>query len=102
MFCNGPPVPKVVLRGISVKRTAKMPPNRPTCQKTVMDAMDSLSDGGEDAGDLMEEVYQLVHDTRAVSPRMHGRAKAKHKEKGDYVCHEGFISRSSRKARSVK
>ena len=47
-------VPKVVLWGTSVKCTTKC---YLTCQRMVMDAMESFSD---EAGDLMEEVYQYM------------------------------------------
>jgi len=48
----------------------------------VVDAIDSFSD---EAGDLMEEVYQ--HNVKVPSPRMHRRVKEKHKAKSKQVCH---------------
>ena len=57
----GPSIPKVVLWGISVQRTMKI------CKRMFMDAIDSFSD---EAGDLMEEVYQHM---KVPSPRMHRR-----------------------------
>ena len=53
MSVIGPSIPKVVLRSISVKYTMKI------CKRMFMDTMDSFSD---EAGDLMEEVYQ--HNTK--------------------------------------
>jgi len=47
-----------------------------------MDAIDSFSD---EVGDLMEEVFQ--HNVKVLSPRMHGKAKEKHKAKSNQVCH---------------
>jgi len=47
-----------------------------------MDAIDSFS---EEAGDLMEEVYQ--HNVKVLSPRMHRRVKENLKEKSKQVCH---------------
>ena len=46
-----------------------------------MDTIDSFSD---EAGDLMEEVYQHV---KVPSPRMHRRVKEKRKAKSKQVCH---------------
>ena len=57
----GPSIPKVVLRGISVKRTMKI------CKWMFTDTIDSFSD---EAGDLME-VYQ--HNVKVLSSRMHRR-----------------------------
>ena len=37
----------------------------------------------------MEEVYQ--HDAKVLSPRMHGRAKEKHKMIRNQVCHCCFF-----------
>jgi len=72
----GPSIPKVVLWGISVKRTMKI------CKGMFMDAIDLFSD---EAGDLMEEVYQ--HNTKVISPRIHRGVKEKHKAKSEQVCH---------------
>ena len=48
----------------------------------IMHAIDSFSDEAED---LMEEVYH--HDAKVLSPRMHRRAKEKHKAISNQVCH---------------
>ena len=70
----GPAVPKVVLRSISVKHIPSAQQKcHLTCQKTVMDAMDSLSDGGEEAGDLMDEVYQYMTQKQYPLGCMEGR-----------------------------
>ena len=67
-------------------------------ENAILDAMDSFSN---EAGALMEEVYQYMIqyslgtrlDKKALhaSPRMHGRAKEKYKVKSNQICHCCFL-----------
>ena len=82
----GPPVPKVVLPSISVKRAAIMPPNVSKYDYGRQGVFQRWRRGSRrpDRGGLR------LHDSKALPCRMYGRTKTKHKEKGSKVCCEGW------------
>ena len=82
----GPPVPKVVLPSISVKRATIMPPNVSKYDYGRQGVFQRWRRGSRrpDRGGLR------LHDSKALPCRMYGRTKTKHKEKGSKVCCEGW------------